>query len=92
MSENNEGDWGIIESFGVDNGELDGLTPAQCFTLGVEWERFYRQLLSDEPFKMLVNAHNCDRIQELVKKHARKHNFENQGYGWWEIIVGDRLS
>lgn len=25
-----------VEPFGVDGGELDGLSPAECFTLGVE--------------------------------------------------------
>jgi len=84
--------WGLVESFGVDDGELDGLTPAQCFTLGVEWERFYQRLMSDELFKMLINEHNHDRIQTLVKKHARRYDLTNMGSGWYEVTVGERMS
>ena len=36
--------YSLAEPFGIDHGELDGLTPQEVFALGVEWQLFRYQL------------------------------------------------
>ena len=44
MSENDDRPE-LIEGFDIDNGELEGLTPQECFIIGVEWCQFFFQML-----------------------------------------------
>lgn len=64
-----------VESFGVDDGELDGLTPAECFTLGVEWEMVRAQLKTGDAFEHTVHVENRDRIAAMVAHQGRVARF-----------------
>lgn len=83
--------YNLIDSFNVDNGELSGFTPTQCFTLGVEWQIFRQKLLTEpRPFKMMIQADNQKRLELLTISHKRKarvvwiHDDFNQ---WKDIYV-----
>lgn len=92
-------EFGLIEPFDVDHGELDGLTPAQCFTLGVEWERFCCALYQSnpktgekkeeaQPFAFLCNERNAERLIAMAERHGRFCEQRTKHDGWTEIIIG----
>lgn len=95
-------EFGLVEPFGVDHGELDGLTPAQCFALGVEWEMFRRLLektvgeCSDGTtsfktayaFSTMCNERNADRLLAMAERHGRFCESRTKHDGWTELIVG----
>ena len=55
--------YGIIEPFDIDAGELDGLSPQQCFVLGVEWSTVRDALdARRELGPMMVHAANVPRL------------------------------
>lgn len=65
--------WSCIEPFGIDNGELDGLSPQECFTLGVEWEMIRQKILSLESFTHMLHAENRERVEALLNRHNCQH-------------------
>lgn len=64
--------YGLVKSFDIDNGELDGLPPHQCFVLG------YELALIDESLKMPgaigkpVHSHNRSRIEKACRDSDRR--------------------
>lgn len=71
MSEGNE-EFGLIRSFGIDNGELDGLTPQEVFVLGYELAQVdYRIDQEPKAFSMLIHAENINRIFSKLKDAGR---------------------
>lgn len=93
-TEGNNAEFGMVESFGIDHGELDGLTPAQCFCLGVEWQTYYevvqlhqrRRRLPRSP--MLLRSVNRARIEGLLKKHGIPHFIRWMNDDWHEVRFG----
>lgn len=59
------------EPFGVDGDELAGLTPAQAFTLGVEWE-ILRSIAKTgaDIHTHPVHADNSRRLQAMLSRHG----------------------
>ena len=58
-----------IFEFGIDNGELNDLTPQQCFALGWEVGAIYQTLNIQDPNltgKMTIHSINLDRIKRLI--------------------------
>lgn len=75
---NDDGDdrhFGLVDPFDVDNGELDGLTPAMVFTLGVEWEMIRKQVDDGEPFSALIHSENRNRLESLLTRRNRRATF-----------------
>lgn len=80
-----------VEPFGIDEGELDGLTPQQCFTLGVEWQMVVQ--LADQPaaFARPVHADNHNRIAALLEKLGRQFSMKfmpddvSESWLWLEV-------
>ncbi len=66
-----EADWGPIRSFGVDNGELDGLSPHQIFVLGYELALIDEALKLPEGISKPVRADNRQRIESECKRLNR---------------------
>lgn len=60
-----------VEPFGIDGGELDGLTPQQCFTLGVEWQMVADAAERPEAFARPVHAANRDRLAKVLDRRGR---------------------
>jgi hypothetical protein len=67
----------LKESFHIDNGELDGLRPQECFVLGVEWAGVYQHIISDsdDPLYMTIHHANKSRLQGLCDKYKRFHDY-----------------
>lgn len=71
-----DGEFGLVESFGVDDGELDGKTPQECFVLGYEMAQVCHEVDSDpEEINKTVHADNIDRITAAMKKREREFQF-----------------
>ena len=49
-------EFGLIKSFDIDNGELDGFTPQQCFVLGYELCQIDEALKRSDPISKPVHA------------------------------------
>lgn len=78
-------DFGLIQSFAIDGGELDGLLPAHVFVLGFELGEVTRQFESGEPFKRLIHIANLHRIGLAAKRFGRRWRWMpcgDQGEEW----------
>lgn len=64
-------EFGLVKSFGIDGGELDGLSPQECFVLGYELGQIDSLLKGPDEFRQPVHAENQSRI-ELACKDARR--------------------
>jgi hypothetical protein len=82
----------LIEPFDVDNGELDHLSHASCFVLGVEWAEFRRRLLTGNGFVTLCHEGNAVRLSDMALRHNRFAEWSNFSPGWAKIIVGGNRS
>lgn len=56
-------DFGLIKSFDIDDGELDGASPQECFVLGYELAQIDHLLATDEQISKPVHADNRGRIE-----------------------------
>jgi hypothetical protein len=77
----------LIEPFEADDDSLAGLTPEQCFVLGVEWAMFRSKLLERTPFKEVVIADNAVRLASMAERHNRFVEVKPIGEGWAELDV-----
>ena len=85
----------LKESFHIDNGELDGLRPQECFVLGVEWAGVYGHLIGDgkDRLNMTVHHANSQRLIGLCEKHGRFCEYvrcESPLDTYGTLIVGDK--
>ncbi len=64
-------DFGMIRPFDIDSGQLDGLTPQQCFVLGYELALVDESLKACGAFERLIHAENKDRITAECDKQGR---------------------
>lgn len=88
-------EFGLIESFNIDNGELDGLTPQEVFVLGYQLASIsVKAELHDGPFHAVFNAANWDRIEVAMSKRDRHFNLVRMpgdlSENWCEIFVDSR--
>lgn len=92
-----EGSFGLVESFGVDNGELDHLTKPQCFVLGYElsvisWFAETNALKGD----FTVRSDNMSRIENTLKRHNREWTWkwasDDVSEEWVYLTVHERGS
>lgn len=85
-------DWGLVEPFDTDDASLDGISPAECFALGVEWQRFLDRLKQGKRFTDLCLANNAARLSKMAERHRRYVEYRAASTpGWAEITVGDQL-
>lgn len=64
-------EFGLVKSFGIDNGELDGLRPQECFVLGYELAMIDALLKEPKGFNRPVHAHNKERIEKACRDANR---------------------
>ncbi len=85
-------DFALIEPFDVDDNSLAGMPPHVCFTLGVEWEMFRRQLEENaQPFSNLVLDKNASRLVALAERSGRFVEHHPHSEGWAMLIVGNQV-
>lgn len=64
--------YGLIKSFGIDSGELDGLRRKDCFVLGYELALIDGLLkYESKPIAQLVHASNRERVEQSCKDAGR---------------------
>jgi hypothetical protein len=86
--------FGGVEPFGIDHGQLDGLSPQECFVLGVEWEMVRALAGAPEGFGRPVHAANRGRLAALLDRRGRAyrltHMHDDPSEGWlWLEVVGE---
>ena len=83
--------WGLDKSFHVDNGELDGLNPAECFVLGYELAQIDYLLKSGESIQRPVHAKNRERIADSCHRAGREFSLSwmkddrSEMWMWFEV-------
>jgi len=74
-----EMEFGLVFSFGIDHGELDGESPQECFVLGYELASINAMLESPKPIvSQPVHARNKDRIEKRCIASGRQFSL-----GWF---------
>ena len=58
----------------IDEGQLDGRTPQECFLLGYEYATITTRIRLGYPFENLVNADNGDRIEEFCRSVGARYS------------------
>lgn len=68
-----EAEFRLTESFNIDDGQLDGMTPQECFVLGYELAKLAAQAENDKSgFCCFVHADNKERIYAAMSKRGRE--------------------
>lgn len=62
----------LENTFDIDDGQLDGLTPQTIFVLGYELSDISRQLSEPTAFTRLIHAENKARIEKACKAAGRR--------------------
>lgn len=73
-------DYCIVDSFEIDDGSLEGVSPVQCFVLGVEWYMVYLKLIDEsgpERFDVTVNSLNANRLIKVANKYRWMSRISN---------------
>lgn len=83
--------FGLVRSFQIDGGQLDGLSPQMVFVLGYELADFDRKMKTKKPFRMTIHAENFQRCQEWVIENRRSlrsiWSSEDISEGWVDLQV-----
>ena len=67
-----DSDFGLVEPFDIDDGQLDGNTPQENFVLGYELADISMRAEWDpDGFNKPIHADNKDRIEKALKKRGR---------------------
>lgn len=68
--------YGLIKSFDIDHGELDGISNQQCFVLGYELAQIDNLLKQPAAIRKPVNADNRERIAKACDESGRVYRLE----------------
>ena len=63
--------FGLIKSFAIDNGELDGMSAQQCFVLGYELAQIDHMLATGKKIYQPVHSDNRARIESSCQDDGR---------------------
>lgn len=66
-------EFGLIKSFDIDHGELDGLRPQECFVLGYELALVDHWLKEPHEIRQPVHVENRTRIESACKDAKRPY-------------------
>lgn len=85
-------EYGLVEPFNIDNGELDGMTPQEVFVAGYQLARISEKAeLSDGCFHMPFYVQNWDRIEAALIKRGRRFRMirspDDASETWCEVFV-----
>lgn len=82
-----EQQYGLVEPFDIDHGELDGISPVEAFVLGCEWWQVYTMLDGDEPISKPIHASNASRIKRMCIRRGRRVKVTPSAEGWQNLEV-----
>lgn len=87
MAQGKKAKFRLVYPFHVDHGELDGLTPAQIFTLGVEWQMFRENSEKGAAFTATIHKENADRLAAILIHLGRNWTSRSLGNEWVAMDV-----
>lgn len=88
MAADNNAEFALKKSFGIDDGELDGESPQQCFCLGYELATIDTMLHYERrSFWKPYHTVNRDRVQAACEASGRLYKFKVLNDDWGEIHV-----
>ncbi len=80
--------------FDIDDVQLDGLSPQQCFVLGYELAQVDSLLRSGCEFSKPIHANNAERIKAELERQGREHTMEwfadDRSESWMHLTVKAR--
>lgn len=79
--------FGLVQSFCVDDGSLDRETRQQAFTIGVEWGRAWELAKRPGPFTLTIHAENSERILAMLAHQGRQAKTAPATGGWMSVSV-----
>lgn len=89
-------DFKLVQSFGIDNGELDGMTPQECFVLGYELCHIHDVLARGYGHEGPVHAANRERIEDACDKAEAEYILtwmpNDTSETWMLLRIGSKLS
>ena len=68
-------EFGIVRRFLVDDGQLDGFSPQECFVLGYELAGIDEAATSGKPFSGPVHSANRERIEWMLTRIKADYQF-----------------
>ena len=82
--------FGLVESFGIDDGQLDACSQAEAFVLGYEFCQMCHSLnVFDSGNGQLMHVANVDRVTAAAKKRGQvvsvKHLHNDRSEDWCEV-------
>src|SRR5690606_34881181 len=82
-------DFNLQKSFNIDNGELDGLSPQECFVLGYELAQIDSLTTYGAPFEKPVHAANKERIEKSLEglPYELKYMSDDVSETWMLLTV-----
>jgi hypothetical protein len=90
MSDDNE-EFGLVRSFGVDEGELNGIAPHKAFVLGYELAMIDALIEAGGEISTMMHVENRGRVAAELEKHGRDHRFiwcaGDASESWMQLIV-----
>jgi hypothetical protein len=63
----------LVADFQIDNNELEGLSPQEIFSLGVEFGYAIIYARQDAAYNQNVQLKNIQRIEALLWRHGRRY-------------------
>lgn len=90
MRSDDSREFGLIKSFSIDNGELEGLSPQECFVLGYELATIDERLKVAAAWTQMVHAENRTRIEDACAKSGRTCRLtwmEGDASEMWLILI-----
>ena len=86
--------FGLLKSFDIDNGELDAMSPQQCFVLGYELAQVDGLLAMDQEINKPFNADNRSRIEAACRESGRQYRIQwlqgDESESWMQLQVPRR--
>jgi hypothetical protein len=68
-------DFGLVRRFLIDDGQLDGFAPHECFVLGYELAIIDKAVSRGESFSQPVHSANRERIEVMLKECRADYRF-----------------
>lgn len=89
-------EFGLEESFNIDDGQLEGMTPQEIFVLGYELGSISIEAEHNaENFHRLAHIDNQSRIEAALAKRERqfevKFAHDDQSERWFEVYVKPKI-
>jgi len=87
--------YGLVKSFNIDNGELDGLRLKDCFVLGYELALIDNLVKLSDGFSRPVHVENRERVERSCHDASREFRLKwmegdsSESWLWLEVRPAD---